>query len=144
MNGRGVLPWYTGEGRDEYVFKISTRMYSSRMRTAHSLIVSLYLVVTQACLPSPCMSPFTTHAPLATHPPLQPHMPPGNHACPPATTHAPLATTHAPRQPCTPGNHIPQQQLRMPPLWTESHTPVKTQPCPNFVAGGKYLKCSKI
>ena len=23
-----------------------------------------------------------------------------------------------------------------PPLWTESHTSVKTQPCPNFVAGG--------
>ena len=23
------------------------------------------------------------------------------------------------------------------PLWTESQTPVKTLPCPNFVAGGK-------
>ena len=28
-----------------------------------------------------------------------------------------------------------------PPLLTESQTPVKTLPCPNFVAGGNNIKC---
>ena len=34
-----------------------------------------------------------------------------------------------------PGAHPPGPGT--PPLWTESQTPVKTLPCPNFVAGGK-------
>ena len=38
-----------------------------------------------------------------------------------------------------------QHTLRQtPPLWTESQTPVKTLPCPNFVAGGKNRQCYLI
>ena len=108
-------------------------MHSSRMRTTRSLIVSRHI---------PRMPPLChTYLPFAmrTHPSFTTHAPPDNHACPqqPCT---PPATTHAPQQP-----HMPQQQPCMPPptthapLWTESQTPVKTLPWPNFVAGGKKL-----
>ena len=72
-----------------------TRMHSSRMCTAHSLIVSPYLVVSHAC-------------------------PRSNHACPPgATTHAPPgATTHTP--PDQP--HMPPEQPHMPP-WEQPLMP---------------------
>ena len=103
-----------------------TRMHSSRMRTARSLIVSPYLVISHACPPpeQPCMPPqsndacpprATMHAPPEQPhmPPKQPHMPSGatmhapqeqphmpprsNDACPPrATTHAPLEQPHMP------------------------------------------------
>ena len=75
-------------------------MHSSRMRTARSLILSPYLVISDArpprhaallhhaCPLLPCMPPFTTHPPFTRHAPQQPHMPP--------------ATTHAPWQPCMP------------------------------------------
>ena len=77
--------------RQRHTFK--TRMHSSRMRTARSLIVSPYLVVSHACPPGA-----TTHAP----PGATMHAPPG------ATTHAPQSNhTHPPEQPCTPpgSNH---------------------------------------
>ena len=93
-------------------------MHSSRMRTARSLTVFPYLVVSHACPPLEA----TTHTP-----PEQPHMPPpcsnhthppratmhapqSNHACPPsrATTHAPPEQPHMPPMP-------PQKQPRMPP-----------------------------
>ena len=110
------------------------------MRTARSLTVSRYLVISHACPPGA-----TTHAPeQPCTPPQQPcipleqphmsprattHAPPrSNHACPPRSNHAcPLgATTHTPwEQPC------------MTPLWTEcGHMLLKILPCPNFVAGG--------
>ena len=81
-----------------------TRMHSSRMRTACSLIVSPYLIISHACPPpppqeQPCMPPRSNHAcpPGSNHaapPPLprqQPHMPPQQQPCmlPRATTHAP-------------------------------------------------------
>ena len=74
-------------------------MHSSRMRTARSLIVSLYLVVSHA---SPLGA--TTHTPQeqpCMTPREQPRMPPG-------------ATTHPPEQP-----RMPPEQPRTPPLWTE-------------------------
>ena len=58
------------------VKKIQTRMHCSRMRTASSLIVSPYLVVSHACPP-----PATTHAP---PPRATTHAPPVNritHTC---------------------------------------------------------------
>ena len=36
------------------------------------------------------------------------------------------------------GGGIPACTEAEPPLWTESHTPVKTLPWPNFVAAGNY------
>ena len=105
----------------------STRMHSSRMRTAHSLTVSPYLVVSHArppgsnhapwattCTPlgatthlpleQPCMPPRATmHAPQSNHacPPEQPRTPPRTtmHASPGATTHAPPWSNHT----CLPG-----------------------------------------
>ena len=72
--------------------------------------------------PSPCMPPFTMHAPLCHACPLLPRMPPLCHTCPP-------------RHACP-----PREQPRIPPLWTEcGHTLLKILPCPNFVAGGKYV-----
>ena len=73
-------------------------MHSSRMRTARSLIVSPYLVVSHTCPPGSnhmhAPPGATTHAPpgATTHAPWSNHAhPPGsNHACPPgATTHDP-------------------------------------------------------
>ena len=131
-----------------------TRMHSSRMRTARSLIVSPYLVISQAPPPQ------SNHA----HPPGSNHTPPratmhappqSNHTCPPRATMQPPEQPHTPRsnhahpsqeQPCMPppeqphpprSNHtcppvatthapLPREQPCMPPLWTESHTPVKT------------------
>ena len=94
------------------------------MRTARSLTVSPYVVVSHACPPGATM-----------------HAPQSNHACPPrATTHAPpeqpctppRATTHAPpEQPCMP----PWEQPRMPALSNHAHPPGATthappeQPC---------------
>ena len=120
-------------------------MHSSRMRTARSLIVSPYLVVSHAHPPrsNHARQPGATmHAPpgATMHAPKQPCMPPrSNHTCPLGSNHAcPLlgATTHAPpeqprmpipqEQPCTspqeqprtpPGAtmHAPQEQPHMPP-----------------------------
>ena len=122
---------------------IHTRMHSSRMRTAHSLTVSLYLIVSHAC-PPPCMRA-TTHAPQSNHAcppeatmyaPQQPHMSPGatTHATihpQRATTHAPPQSNHAhpPEQPCMP----PREQPCMPPKATMHSPPRATmhvqQPC---------------
>ena len=86
-------------------------MHSSRMRTARSLIVSPYLVVSHARPRATTHPPWSNHActlpPGATmHAPLelpcmppweQPHMPPHNHTPPPEQPHTPPgATTHAP------------------------------------------------
>ena len=125
-----------------------TRMHSSRMRTARSLTVSPYLVVSHApppeqpCMPpreQPCTPPQSNHAcPLE-----QPRMPPrSNHACPPprATMHGPRSnhtcppwSNHAPplEQPCTPPG-----QPRTPPGATThpratTHAPLRaTMPPP--------------
>ena len=82
-----------------------TRMHSSRMRTARSLTVSAYLVVSDARPPQSnhaCPLGATTHA---APPPRRNHTPPpNNHACPPG------ATMHAPRSnhTCPPwSNHAP-------------------------------------
>ena len=67
----------------------------------------------------------------------------------PRKNHTPLKKTHILEKPCpqktmppektTPKiNHTPG--LNTPPLWTESQTPVKTLPWPNFVAAGNYLE----
>ena len=122
-----------------------TRMHSSRMRTARSLIVSLYLVVSHARPPGATMHTpqeqphtpprATMHAPLGA----TMHAPGSNHTCPPRSNHAcpPGVTTHAPQeqwptppreQPCMP----PQEQPCMPPLWTEWQTGVKILPCPKL------------
>ena len=114
------------------IFSDSTRMHSSRMRTARSLTVS--------------------HRKNHAHPPSnyacppweQPHMPPGsNHACPPrATTHAPgsnharspRATTHAPLGattcPTPPGatTHAPPGSNHAHPPRATTHAPLE-QPC---------------
>ena len=42
-----------------------------------------------------------------------------------------------------PGEYPSMHWGRPPPLLTESQMPVKTLPCPNFVAGGKYSEGSK-
>ena len=41
------------------------------------------------------------------------------------------------------GGWYPSMLWGRPPLWTESHTPVKTLPCPNFVAGGNNTNLDK-
>ena len=88
-------------------------MHSSRMRTARSLTVSPYLVVSHACPPweQPCMPPWSNHA----------HPPQSNHTCPPR------ATMHAPwEQPCTPPGattHAPPEQPLTPPGAT-MHAPL--------------------
>ena len=82
---------------------MTTRMHSSRMRTARSLTVSRRIL----CMPPHNHAPFppaTMHAPHNHTCPLQPHMPP-------TTMHTHLATMHAPLQPCIP----PPPQPRMPP-----------------------------
>ena len=133
-----------------------TRMHSSRMRTARSLIVSPYLVVSH----TPPRA--TTHAPPESNHACPPgatmHAPPGptmhapqsNHAHPPgATTHPPTATTHAPQsnhtplplgQPCMPPRatmhtpleqpRTPPQQPRMPPRATTHPSPWGNHACP--------------
>ena len=87
-----------------------TRMHSSRMRTARSLIISPYLVISHACLPQGA----TMHAPWQQPrmpPPEQPHMSPpqeqphtspwsnhtapgSNHVCSPGSNHAHLQSNH--------------------------------------------------
>ena len=83
-----------------------TRMHSSRMRTARSLTVSLYLIISHACPPleQPCMPPRSNHA----------HPPGSNHACPPRATTPPW------EQPRTP----PQEQPCMPPPRATTHAPL--------------------
>ena len=39
---------------------------------------------------------------------------------------------------------VSQYALRQTPPLTESQTPVKTLPCPNFVAGGKYYEWGEV
>ena len=116
--------------------RTTTRMHSSRMRTARSLTVS-HCIRKNHARPPPdktmhtpqikpgmppqiklCMLPpnKTMHAPR-----IKPRMPPWIKPCMP-----PLATTHAPPQPCTPRNHA------RPPLWTEWQTGVKILPCPKL------------
>ena len=100
--------------------KKTTRMHSSRMRTARSLIVSRRIPcmppLCHACpfLCHTCMPPWQPHIPLpwqwpCMFPPWQPCTPPSNHthssgnqACPWQPHMPPSATTHAPWQPCTP------------------------------------------
>ena len=112
---------------------IHTRMHFSRMRTAHSLTVSPYLIVSHACPPEqpcmppqkqPCTPPQSNHAcPLeqSRTPPEQPHTPLSNHAC------LPRATMHAPRSnhACPPGAtmHAPQSNHAYPPKQPCMHTP---------------------
>ena len=97
-------------------------MHSSRMRTACSLTISPYLIVSHVCPPGSnhaCPPGRTTHAPQE-----QPHMP----LPPKATTHAPPppGSSHAPPQSnhaCPPGAtmHVPPQ---------EPHTPRSNHTCP--------------
>ena len=129
------------------VFILVTRMHSSRMHTACSVIISPYLIISHACpprhtcLPSSCMPP-TMHTPQQpclppatmpapsnhAHPPQQPCMSPGNHARPPTTMHAPW-------QPCMPpSNHTPPSNHACPPFCGQTHT-CKNITFANFVCG---------
>ena len=46
---------------------------------------------------------------------------------------------------CSRGGVVSQHAVRQtPPLWTESQMPVKTLPCPNFVAGGNNRSLSFV
>ena len=92
-------------------------MHSSRMRTARSLTVSPYLVVSPTHTPPPQEQP---HMP----PWEQLHMPPwSNHACPPgATTHTPRSNHACPPRATTP----PRATMYTP--WEQPHTP-QEQPC---------------
>ena len=115
------------------------------MRTARSLTVSLYLVISHACPPPPRA---TMHAPLE-----QPRMPPSNHACPPEQPCMPPGSnhTHPPEQPCMPPprsnhtwdptprsnhahplgatTHALQEQPCMPPTPRINHACPPEQPC---------------
>ena len=121
-------------------------MHSSRMCTARSLIISLYLIISHACPPGSnhvCPPGATMHIPptgttmhtpsgATMHaPPEQPCMPPWEQSCMPprATAHAPW---EQPRMPPRATTHTPREQPRMPPLWTEWQTGVKILPCPKF------------
>ena len=106
--------------------QLKTRMHSSRIRTARSLIVSPYLVISHAGSP-----PGTTmHAPpgATTHAPLeQAHTPPGSkHACPPEQPCMPPQSNQA----CPPGAtmHAPQSNHACPP-WSNHACPPGEQPC---------------
>ena len=123
-----------------YLNLIKMKMHSSRMRTARSLTVSPYLIVSHTCPPR------INHA----HPPEEPRMPPppratmhalpgSNHACPPgATTHAPPQSNHTPpEQPRTPpwSNHAcPPRATTHPPRATMHTPPVNrmTDMCKNI------------
>ena len=118
------------------------------MRTACSLIVSPYLIVSHAHSPFATHGPpFATHAPFTTHVPLhhtcprQPCMPPSNHTCPPAYHAHPLATMHAPWQPYTsPINHT------CPPATTHAPPPPPvnriTHACENITL--PQLRCGRL
>ena len=124
------------------------------MCTVRWLIVSPYLIVSQACPPratthatleQPCMPPRA-----ATHAPEQPRMPPwSNHAHPPEQPCTPTQEQPhmSPEQPCMPPSratmHAPPEQPHMPapsprsnhapsPPWTEWQTGVKILPCPKL------------
>ena len=84
-------------------------MHSSRMRTACSLTVSAYLIVSHAHPPG-----------AALHAPLQ-----SNHACPLKQLRMPPGSIHA---------HTPGATTH-PPLLTKSQTGVKTQPSQTTFAG---------
>ena len=104
--------WESNETNQE------TRMHSSRMRTAHSLIVSPYLIKIPMHAPPSC------HA----HPP-SPCMPPLHHACPPSP--------HTPLSPCTPPQlpHTPPSPCMLPPspcMPPSPCTPPFCHACPPF------------
>ena len=85
-----------------------TRMHSSRMRTGHSLTVSWSLLPGGGCmLPGGVSSGGGVYS----------------------------RGVSAPVGPAL-GVVVSQHALRQTPLWTESQTPVKTLPWPNFVAAG--------
>ena len=88
-----------------FPFTMTTRMHSSRMRTARSLTVSRSIC--HAC-PLSCMPPCHT-CPPAMHPPAM-HAPPATHTFP--AMHAPLPCMsplpHMPPVPCMPpATHTP-------------------------------------
>ena len=95
----------------EWVVNINeTKMHSSRMRTARSLIVSPYLVISHVC-PPPQEQPRMPPSPRSNHAPPpreQPRMPPG-------------ATMHPPQeQPCMPP---PEQPHTPPPQSNHARSP---------------------
>ena len=79
----------------------------------------------QLCTPLPCHTCSLPCMPPATHPTC--------HACP--AMHAPHHTCPLP---CMPPLAMHTPCHACPPPWTEWQTHVKTLPCRNFVAGGKY------
>ena len=95
-------------------------MHSSRMRTARSLTVSPYLVISHACPPLPEQPRML--------PREQPRMPPEQPRTP-----APRATTHPPEQPCTPPGATthPPEQPHMPPRATMHAPPGATMHAPH-------------
>ena len=102
----------------------STRMHSSRMRTAHS-----------SGRPGGCLHqtpPWSRHPPDT---PLGADTHPREQTPPRADTPQDQAPPHPPEQ-------TPPRTRHPPLLLTESQTPVKTLPRPNFVAAGKKIYLS--
>ena len=130
-----------------------TRMHSSRMRTARSLIVSAYLIISHAHPPGATMHApppekprtpqVTTHTPpeQPCTPLEQPHMVPrSNHACPapPGETTHPRATTHASPPGATMHAPLPgSNHAHAPCERNEWQTRVKTKPSQTTFADGK-------
>ena len=113
---RTLIPW----------LKYSTRMHSSRMCTARSLIVSPYLIVSHA----PAQSNHACPLAATMHPPEQPRMPP-----PRATMHAPPGQPCMPplEQPCMPPGATMHAPLRSNHTHTpeQPHTPRSNHTCPH-------------
>ena len=103
------------------------------MHTARSLIVSPYLVVSNACPPSPHMPPLHHTCPPFHHtcPPL-PHMSPLCHACaplPPPSNHTCLLATMHPQQPRMPSRQTCTSLSNHASPPATMHTPAPWQPC---------------
>ena len=100
LENGGVSECYTGTRTN--CPSLGTRMHSSRMRTARSLIVSPYLIVSHAhpplgaTLQAPREQPHTPQEQPCTPPQEQPCTPPWEQPCTPprATMHTPRATMH--------------------------------------------------
>ena len=92
------------------------------------------ITVKQECIPVGCVPPTAVAVP-------------GGSIPAPLGADTSLGSRHLPGEQTTPGADPPEwtppradtPREQTPPLLTESQTPVKTSPCPNFVAGGNKL-----
>ena len=109
---------------------LKTRMHSSRMRTARS--GGRPGGDLHQAHPSPHPTPRSRYPPSRSRPPPQ-SRPPAAPSCQEQTP-----PTTPPDQTPPGADTLPPPRQHTPPcyLLTESQTPVKILPCPNFVAGG--------